>query len=121
MSATILIVDDNEVSLRYLVYSLKAEDVIIFTANNGQQAVDFCKNSDKTIDVVLMDIQMPIMDGYEASKLIREILPEVPIIAQTGYAMISDMENIKASFNDYVSKPIEIDLLNQKLYFYLNK
>ncbi|MCU0456800.1 MAG: ATP-binding protein, partial [Bacteroidales bacterium] len=74
-------------------------------ARNGRQAVDICRNDD-TIDLVLMDIKMPVMDGFEATRQIKKIRPGLPVIGITAYAFESDRENVLAcGCNDYLSKP----------------
>jgi CheY-like chemotaxis protein len=78
---------------------------------NGQEGVDLCRNNDQ-IDLVLMDLKMPIMDGYEAIKLIKEFRTKLPIIAQTAYALESDIEKIiESGFDGYLTKPFEYDKL----------
>jgi CheY-like chemotaxis protein len=65
-----------------------------------------------SIDLVLLDIKMPVMDGYETIKRIREIFPELPVIAQTAHAFSDDKEKILAAgFNAYLSKPLKADVL----------
>jgi len=102
----ILIVDDDEISLTLMktVVTMFGKDIL--KARNGIQAVEVCrKNSD--INLVLMDIKMPGMDGYEATRQIRQFNKEVIIIAQSAFALIGDKEKtIEAGCNDYLSKPI---------------
>lgn len=69
-----------------------------------------------------MDIQMPEMDGYQATKIIKSLKPQVPVIAQTAYAMTGEKERILAAgFDEYLSKPIQIKELLQLLHKYLSK
>jgi CheY-like chemotaxis protein len=83
--------------------------------------VDLYKTTDK-FDLVLMDIKMPVMDGYEATKNIRDISPNQVIIAQTAYTSTEDREKIKlAGFNHYLSKPISPQKLLQTLGRYLSE
>jgi CheY-like chemotaxis protein len=79
--------------------------------------VDFIQNNKtKNIDLILMDLKMPVMDGYIATKMIREMNSSIPVIAQTAYAMVEDIEKIrKAEFDDYVVKPIKPGLLVEKI------
>ena len=92
----------------------------ILYAENGKEAVDICKaNSD--IDLVLMDIKMPIMNGFEATKLIKEFRANLTIIAQTAYSTIEDENKaIEFGFNDFISKPIRIDGFREVIEKYLN-
>ncbi len=102
----ILIVEDDKISEMLMIKMVEdfAEKILITTT--GVEAVDVCrKNHD--IDLVLMDINMPEMDGYEATRKIREFNKEVVIIAQTAHALIGDREkSMAAGCNDYISKPI---------------
>jgi CheY-like chemotaxis protein len=84
---------------------------------NGKEIVDFFSSSNHPkIDVILMDIKMPVMDGYEAARLIKDKHPEIPIIAQTAYALVEDIEKIKkASFDAYLVKPIKPGHLVEKI------
>ncbi len=117
---SILIAEDVEVNFRYLSTVLADTRANILWAKNGQDAV--VQGTDNpSIDIVLMDIQMPLMDGYEATMTIRKSKPNLPIIAQTAYALPHD--NIKcfeAGCNDYISKPINVNLLKKKIDTLLN-
>ncbi|MGD9976621.1 MAG: ATP-binding protein [Bacteroidales bacterium] len=116
----ILIAEDIEVNYRYLSTILADTKANIFWAKNGKEAVE--QSSDNSdVDIVLMDIQMPVMDGYEATCAIRKNNPQVPIIAQTAYALPHD--NIKCfevGCNDYIAKPINANLLKHKINTLLN-
>ena len=117
---TVLIVEDAIISYELLTKFLKDAQVSFLHASNGEQAVDFCLNNDN-IDIVLMDIQLPIMDGLEATRQIKEHKPTLPIIAQTANAMEDDRPNIiNAGCNDYISKPINRYELLQKIDKYLS-
>jgi hypothetical protein len=104
---TILIVDDDDTSIKYLWNLLKKYNPVILKAENGLQAVEIFKNN-PDIDLVLMDIKMPVMDGYEATRQIKKIKPEIPIIAQTAYAFVEEKERILAvGCDEYISKPLD--------------
>ena len=82
----------------------KLENVIF--AKNGMEAIQLCKNGSE-VDLVLMDIKMPVMDGYNATREIRKFNKDLVIIAQTAYALHGDKEKaIEAGCNDYITKPI---------------
>jgi CheY-like chemotaxis protein len=102
----ILIAEDEEFADTYLTIVLKEIGSEIYHAKTGAEAVNiFSNNTD--IDLVLMDISMPIMNGYTATEEIRKISKTVKIIAQTAYAMEGDREKaIMAGCNNYISKPI---------------
>jgi CheY-like chemotaxis protein len=111
----ILIVEDDFSSKLYLNKILEKANVIILNAGDGQEAVDVAFNN-PDIDVILMDIQLPIMDGYEAMQKIKEFRKNVIIIAQTAYGLLGDKEKIlNSGFNDYIIKPILTQNLIEKL------
>ncbi|MCP4521653.1 MAG: PAS domain S-box protein [Cytophagales bacterium] len=114
----ILLVDDNHVNRRVASMILEKVDCIIDTANNGQKAVDKVVEADGKYDLVLMDIQMPVMDGITATKLIRtKKLEHVPtIIAMTAYSLEEDKERfLNAGVDDYLPKPITAEMLINKV------
>ena len=106
---SILIVEDNPVNQKVLTAILRKKDYLIITANNGEEAL---KCLDKAhVDLILMDCQMPIMDGFEASRKIRDRKSKYgypPIIAVTANAMSEDRDRcIEAGMNDYLAKPVD--------------
>jgi len=102
---SLLIAEDDSVNFMFLEELLSPTGVKIIHAKNGQEAVSFATES-TSIDLILMDMKMPIMDGYEATRQIKEIHPEIPIIAQTAYAFADEKERILSLCNDYIGKPI---------------
>jgi CheY-like chemotaxis protein len=111
----ILIVEDDMSSRLYLNKILEKVGVVILNAGDGQEAIDIALNN-PDIDVILLDIQLPVMDGYTALLKIREFRKDVIIIAQTAYGLLGDKEKILSSgFNDYVIKPILSQNLIEKL------
>jgi PAS domain S-box-containing protein len=108
---TILIADDVEENYVFLVGVLSHTGANIIWAKNGQEAVDFC-NGNNNIEIVLMDIRMPLMDGLEASRLIKSTNPDIHIIAQTAFASREDEAKCFESGCDYYfKKPINHDKL----------
>jgi len=102
----ILIVEDDEESTILINIALKSLSDDIITSNNGEEAVEICRMH-PDIDLILMDIKLPLINGYEATRLIRLFNTKVIIIAQTAYALAGDREkSIDAGCNDYISKPI---------------
>jgi hypothetical protein len=93
---------------------LQAECKQILHAANGDEAVETCRKI-PGIDLVLMDIKMPRMNGYEATRMIRSFNKDIVIVAQTAYALSGDREKaLEAGCNDYISKPIrKADLLEK--------
>ncbi len=108
---TILIVEDDQASYEYLNVVLSAQEIITIWARDGQEAVNICKENDK-IDLVLMDINMPKMNGFDATIKIKEFKPNLTIIAQTAYAISGDRQkSLDAGCDDYISKPIKKNTL----------
>ena len=107
----ILVAEDDSASAELINATLKAYCKEIINVQTGLQAIDIClKNPD--INLVMMDIKMPVMDGFEASRQIRKFNQNVIIIAQTAYALKGDREKaIQAGCNDYISKPLNVHLL----------
>lgn len=118
---TILIAEDDEISYKYLESVLSKEDIRIVHLADGLNTVKTVKeNSD--IDLILMDIKMPDMDGLDATREIRKFNKTVPIIAQTGYALSLDDEKAKeAGCDDYLSKPINRKALIEMVDKYTRK
>lgn len=115
----ILIAEDEETSVLYLTTTLKKYHHTILQARNGIEAVDLCR-SHPDLHLIFMDIKMPLMDGYEATRQIRSFNRDVIIIAQTAYGFADDKERaLAAGCNDYVSKPVKsydlIALINKHL------
>ncbi len=120
MHGKILIVEDDMVSFEYLNIILSKFDITVVHAVNGEQAVEFVKNF-HDIDLVLMDIRMPKMNGIEATKQIKKIRPDLPIIAQTAYAFSNEKQDILAvGCDEYISKPMESSKLKLLINKYLN-
>ena len=116
--STFLIVEDEEVNFMFieilLLEKLKIKCNIIH-AINGKEAVEICKNN-ANIDLVLMDLRMPVMNGFEATKLIKEFRPNLPIIAQSAYTSDDDRKRAEdAGCNDFISKPIQQEILNNSI------
>jgi len=111
----ILIVEDDVSSRLYLNKILEKTGASLLSACDGREAIDLAK-SDAAIDIILMDIQLPFIDGYGAAGKIREFRHDVIIIAQTAYSLLGDREKIISSgFDDYIVKPIFPQQLIEKL------
>jgi len=118
---TILIAEDDNINFLLFQKMMQHKNYKILRAINGQEAVDICLNN-PNIDLVLMDIKMPIMNGFEALEQIRPIRPNLPVIAQTAYSASEDKIKIEeAGFNDYITKPLNRDNLFELINKYLNK
>ncbi len=103
----ILVVEDNEISMSLILEILKPTNAKIYTAINGQEAIDYCHDV-PNINLVLIDLQLPLIDGYRATSMIKSIRPELPVIAQTANAMADDRDKaISSGCNDYITKPFK--------------
>ncbi|MHC1707011.1 MAG: hybrid sensor histidine kinase/response regulator [Bacteroidales bacterium] len=112
---TILVAEDEEFNYLFISTVLSQYGIKTIRAINGIAATETIRlNPD--IDLVLMDMKMPVMDGYTATKIIKSIRPGLPVIAQTAYAMKTDeVRCLESGCNDYISKPISVPLLMQKI------
>jgi len=111
----ILIVEDDLSSRLYLNKILEKTGAVILNAGDGQEALDMV-SSEHGIKIILMDIQLPVMDGYTSAKHIRKLGLDIKIIAQTAYGFSGDMENMLTSgFDDFLIKPIYSGQLLEKL------
>lgn len=119
----VLIVDDDNRNIFALKATLKAKGYPCTSVMDAQEALHLLVQ-DKSIGIVLMDMMMPEMDGYEALSRIRnnELTATVPVIAVTAQAMVGDREKcLAAGADDYLSKPIDVDALVEKLNHFLSK
>lgn len=114
----ILVAEDEEINYLYLKDLLETlPRITVIHANNGKEAIDICL-SDKNIDLVLMDIKMPEIDGHTATKEIKAVLPELPIVAQTAFSTEAEKNlAISYGFDDFISKPLN----KEKLFMIIKK
>lgn len=118
---TILIAEDDKVSYKFLEEIFKKTKAKIYHADNGLQAIEYCK-AHHEIDIVLMDIQLPELSGLDATRVIKNLRRDLPIIAQTANAMSEDKEKcIEVGCVDYISKPINVATLFRKINKYMPK
>jgi len=115
----IILAEDDELNRKSINYFLKKAGFCIFLAENGNQVLEILRKQE--VNLIIMDIQMPVMDGFQATEIIRDSTSDVfnaniPIIAFTAYAMKGDKEKmIKAGMTDYISKPVKISELISKI------
>jgi CheY-like chemotaxis protein len=108
---TILIAEDEAVSRFLFEKALKKTRANLFFVKNGLEAVEMVKENTE-IDAVIMDIRLPLMDGLEATVKIKELIPEMPVIIQSAYAMQSTREEaIESGCDDFITKPIKVETL----------
>lgn len=114
----ILIAEDEMMNYLYLEEALRETKVIVVWCQNGQDAVNKIVKENVKFDAILMDVKMPRMNGYEATKLIKEFNSKIPIIIQTAFAMPDERaKGFEVGCNDYLEKPIR----QKKLLSILNK
>ena len=122
----ILLAEDNELNMEIAEFVLQNEGADVTKAWDGQEAVELFRNSEPgEFDVILMDIMMPVMNGYEATKMIRSLdredAKEVPIIAMTANAFTEDRIRAKAAgMNEHVAKPVDVELLIKVIHKLVN-
>ena len=117
----ILVAEDDEISEMLISIALKTISHKVFKVATGVKAVEACRNN-PDIDLVLMDIQMPLLNGYDATRQIRQFNKEVIIIAQTAYGLTGDQEKaIESGCNDYITKPLSLTVLKRLLHKYFIK
>ena len=118
-SKIILIAEDDNINFLLIKKMLQVTNYEIIRAENGQVAVDIALKN-PTIDLVLMDIKMPVMNGYEAFEQINSIRPNLPIVAQTAHASEEDKVKVNSlGFTDYITKPINKELLLEMVSKYI--
>lgn len=120
LNKTILIVEDEEDSRFLLEKTLQKTKAEVIYVNNGLAALSLVE-SKPDIDLVLIDIRLPVMDGITATVKIKELNPQIPIIVQTAYAMNTTREEaISSGCDDFITKPIDTDSLLKVLNKYLH-
>jgi CheY-like chemotaxis protein len=114
-SKTILIAEDEETNYYLVQEYLEFTKANLLWAQDGKEVIEMAKNND-AIDLILMDIRMPEIDGYEAMKIIKLFKPDIPIVAVTAFAVNGDREKaLKMGFIDFISKPISRKILLEVL------
>jgi len=116
---TLLVIEDDDASFKLIEAALRVIDINILHAADGQGGVNlFAENN---VDLVLLDIQLPGMNGYEVLEHIKKMKPEIFVIAQTAYSMTDDKDKcIKLGCSDFLSKPINIIQLRELINKYKN-
>jgi len=116
--ARILLAEDNEINQQVAIELLESEGFQVTLAENGEEAVKAVKNTTDQFDLVLMDLQMPVMDGYQATSTIRknQNFDDLPILAMTADAMTGVRDKVvESGMNDYITKPIDLKVLFEAL------
>ena len=114
INKNILVAEDTDVNYFFLEEVLKPTNANLVRVNNGRDAIEFCKSND--VDLILMDINMPTMNGYEATRSIKDYNRNIPIIVQTAAGFNNEQElSLNAGADDYISKPIDLKTFMNKL------
>lgn len=118
---TILLAEDKESNALFLKEALRKTKINIIFAENGKEVMNVL-NKKTEIDLILMDIQMPEMDGYETYQAMKKENIDIPVIAQTAYAMTDERQKILSmGFNSYISKPIQVNILIEMMAQFIDK
>ena len=112
---SILVVEDNEINMEVIEFMLQSEGAIVYKAKNGKESVEQFDQI-KDLDLILMDLRMPIMDGYEATIQIRKKDKKIPILAMSANAYMQDIQKCyKAGMNGHISKPLYLEDLKDRI------
>ena len=118
-NSLILVAEDEEYNYLYLDELLNKLGLKHIQAKDGQEAIDICRENEN-VTLVLMDIKMPVIDGYTAAQKIKEFSPKIPIIAQSAYALEHEREKFRDVFDDYLAKPIYKEIFLMTLRKFIN-
>lgn len=117
----VLIAEDVETSNMFYKAALSKTGVDVIWTENGKEAVERCERQEK-IDLILMDINMPEMNGLEATEKIKKIRPEIPVVVQTAYLLSNEREkSFEVGADDFIAKPITYQKLLEILNIYLKE
>jgi CheY-like chemotaxis protein len=115
MNQTILVVEDDDTSYMYFEEVLKRKGLNPVRAENGTEAVEMVQDNPDIV-MVLMDIKMPSMNGHDATRQIKKLRPDLPVLIQTAYASIIDRQKaFNAGCDDFITKPVNKDILIEKI------
>jgi two-component system cell cycle response regulator DivK len=108
--------EDEDSNFYLISEALRVTQAKLIRARDGKDTIELFKKNRNNLNIVLMDIQMPEMDGYECTRIIKKENPDMPVIAQTAYAMSGENELSKeAGCDDYISKPLQLTKLIEKI------
>lgn len=119
---TVLLVDDDERNIFAMSNYLQILDMKVITAYDGQEAIARLEQ-EPGIEIILLDMMMPLMDGYDTLRVLKgnDMLKKIPVIALTAKAMKGDREKcIDAGASDYISKPVDLKIFVEKMTYWLN-
>jgi len=119
LAKTILVAEDEEYNFLYIEELLIAMNYTIIHTKNGQETVEAC-HANPNISLILMDIKMPVLNGYEAAKMIKKIRPKIPIVAQSAYALKQERDKYHGVFDDYLAKPLHVEDVKQIISKYMD-
>ena len=118
---TILVVEDTETSIKFFDAALRRSEASLLWAKSGEKAISVLNESIDIIDIVLLDLNLPGINGFEVLKHIRNIAPELPVIVQTAYLFSGEQStSFSLGANDFISKPIQLNELLENIAKYLS-
>ena len=111
----VLVTEDHDLNYAYLEKALKRLSISVIRAHNGREAINICRENTR-IGLIIMDIKMPVMDGWTAIRKIKSLRPELPVFVVTAY-MLNNEEHIsyEAGCDEYMTKPVNFSILARKL------
>ena len=110
----IISIEDNDASAEYLNIAIQMLGYEHLNFSNAREGIEYLRKN--TVSLVLMDVQLPGLDGYEATRIIKNEFPGLPVIIQTAYAMKGDREKaFESGCDDYITKPVSLQMLKEKI------
>jgi len=118
---TILVVEDTETSIKFFDAALRRSEASLLWAKSGEEAINILNNNIDSIDIVLLDLNLPGINGFEVLKHIRNVAPQLPVIVQTAYLFSGEKNtSFNMGANDFISKPIQLNELLENIAKYLS-
>lgn len=118
---TILVVEDTETSIKFFEAALRRSEASLLWAKSGEEAINILNNNIDNIDIVLLDLNLPGINGFEVLKHIRNVAPQLPVIVQTAYLFSGEKNtSFNMGANDFISKPIQLNELLENIAKYLS-
>lgn len=118
--SSVLVAEDEEYNFLLIREILNYSNIDFLHAKNGQEAIDILQVN-PSVQLVLMDLKMPVMGGYEAAIHIKQRRPDLPIIVQSAYTIEQDIAKYKHCFDDYISKPLSEEKLLENIYIHITQ
>ncbi len=118
---TILVVEDTETSIKFFDAALRRSEASLLWAKSGEEAISVLNDNIDIVDIVLLDLNLPGINGFEVLKYIRNVAPQLPVIVQTAYLFSGEKStSFSMGANDFISKPIQLNELLENIAKYLS-